>query len=266
MKPRGLVGLFSLLPLLVPAMGQADPAYSSTFVQLRSSTLTSPAYTDADGQAFNSPCVFAKDETSVYVEAPLDHGADAVTLNVPYDRLSCGSASAAGIGDIELGFQHSIHHTPTSRLSLSALAIVPGGGANADPAISYGSFGAELGVRESISFPIFSHYGWLDTAVGARAYSGSPATRLRGAATLGCPVSPTVTLFERFDFTQSLGAANLAVASNPTISLRYDDQESETGVVVRVRKGLSVYVSQLNVLGGRNYGLGKTFNVGLWAR
>jgi hypothetical protein len=266
MIPKALVALLSLLPIVAPSIAGADPAYSSTFVQLRSSTLTSPQYTDGSGQAFNSPCVFDKDETAVYIEQPLDHGTDAATLNVPYDKLACGSASAAGVGEIELGFQHSIHHTPTSRLSLNAIAVVPGGGANANPAITYGSPGAELGVRETIGFAAFRRSGWFDTTLGARAYSGAPATRLRGAATLGLPISPNVTLLEQFDFTQSLGAANLSVSSNPTISLRYDDQEIETGVLVHIRKGVSMYVSELSVLGGRNYGLGRTFNVGLWNR
>jgi hypothetical protein len=265
MTHKALTALLWLLPLFAPSIARADPAYGSTFVQLRASTLTSPAYTNDSGRAFDSPCVFDKHETALYVEQPLDHGADAATLSLPYDKLACGPAAASGIGEIELGFQHSIRHTPRSRFSLDATAIAPGG-ANGDPAITYGAFGAELGVRETLTFAAFARYGWLDTTLGARAYDGSPATRLRGGATLGYPISPGVTLLERFDFTQSLGAANLGVPSNPTISLRYDDQEFESALVLHVRKGLSVYVSELRVLGGRNYGLGKTLNVGLWSR
>ncbi|MGD0474991.1 MAG: hypothetical protein ABSB70_17505 [Candidatus Velthaea sp.] len=266
MTHKALAAFLALIPFGAPAVALADPAYGSTFVQLRSSVLQSPAYTDNTGQVFNSPCVFDKDETALYVEQPLDHGADAATLNVPYDRLACGAASAAGLGEVELGFQHSLRHTATSRLSLDAIAVVPGGGASADPAITYGAAGAELGARETLTFHAFSHYGWLDATVGARGYSGAPATRLRGAATLGYPISPSITLLERFDFTQSLGAANLNVSSNPTISLRYNDQEAESGLLLHLHKGVSVYVSELSVLGGRNYGLGKTFNVGLWSR
>jgi len=249
-----------------PALAD-DPlagAYASTFIDVRSSFLDSPTYTTSTGAVLTGDCTFTKAERALYVEQPVEHGNGAITVNVPYDELNCGGQHAAGIADTEIGYERALVHTAYSRFSLSATGIVPGTGSNADPAVSYGQFGAQLGVRETLTYRAFAHYGWIDAAVGARGYTGAPAPRLLASTAVGYAMSRGVSLVERFSMTQSLGAGNAAVTSNPTIATRYDAQQLESGVTVALRPGVSAYISELVVLGGRNYGLGRTFNVAVW--
>jgi hypothetical protein len=253
----------------LPAAAQTVPrAPNSTFLSLSQSVYTSTQYYDADGVRQFNGCDYQKNATTLYVE----HGfslKDVGSVQFEYDHLTCGAGVTNGLYDVQFAWLHELTHGATTHFSWVGELLVPTGyNIGANPRIGYGRLGGQFGYAYAGSFKSWgSGYGFYSVTAGLRGYFGYPAPQLRTFGTIGADMTPAVQLIAEMEWDEALGAGHTLqnIGENPEVFPSYSDGQVYGLLRIRLNAHLSLVGSTSGVFYGRNYGIGPTNAISLWA-
>lgn len=252
-----------LFILLLPAL-----SFASAWVRQEGEFFISPGfsyyrakdYYDRNGNKKPIGCTFEKRELQVYGEYGLN-SSTTLTFKLPYQELKCANDKTSGFSDFELGFIKLINRGKNYSLSYYGNAIIPTGYSITDnPRLGYGRLGLEGGVLAGLS----GRAGFLDSGIGYRYYFGYPSSQIRSYITGGINISKNLQFLTVFELQLGLGdGERKAVGQN--ISLEPDYKLAQVYAGPRLILGnLSFVATYQHVFWGRNTGVGRGFNLGLW--
>jgi len=251
------------LILFIPAV-----CFASAWVRQEGELFISPTfnyyrakdYYDKNGNKRPMNCTFEKQEFQVYGEYGLSKKTT-LTFKIPYDWLKCGSAKNSGFSDLEAGFIREIKRGENYSFSFYGNALVPTGYSIKDnPRLGYGRLGLEGGLLYGIS----GAYGFVDSGLGYRHYFGYPSSQIRSYATAGVNLTKQLQFISTIDLQLGLGnGKRKAVGQN--VFLEPDYKLAQVYVGPRLMLGnFSFVATYQHVFWGRNTGVGRGFNLGLW--
>ncbi|MGB9668655.1 MAG: hypothetical protein ACPL0D_07035 [Thermosulfidibacteraceae bacterium] len=254
--------LYLLYLLLIPVVG-----FSSAWVRKDGEVFIAPFfyyysakdYYDRNGNKKPIGCTFEKQEIQIYGEYGLTNKTT-LTFKLPYDRLKC-ARETSGFSDLEVGFIRQIRAFPNGSFSAYGTAIIPTGySIHKDPRLGYGRLGLEGGILDGIS----GNLGFLDTGLGYRYYFGYPSSQVRYYATGGLNLYKNLQLITTLDLQIGLGdGKRKQVGKN--VLLEPDYKLAQVYIGPRLVLGnISLVATYQHVFYGRNTGVGRGFNVGVW--
>ncbi|WP_340689796.1 hypothetical protein [Hydrogenobacter thermophilus] len=216
-------------------------------------------YYDKSGNKKPIGCTFEKREVQIYGEYGLKKNTT-LTFKVPYDWLKC-AGSTSGLSDLEVGFIRQVKRGKNYAFSYYGNAIIPTGySINDNPRLGYGRLGLEGGFLYGLSGKV----GFLDTGIGYRYYFGYPSSQVRAYATAGVNALKNLQIITSLDLQMGLGDGTKKVLGQ-NITLEPDYKLAQVYVGPRLMLGnLSLIATYQHVFWGRNTGVGRGFNVGVW--
>ncbi|WP_340694299.1 hypothetical protein [Hydrogenobacter thermophilus] len=243
-------------------------SFSSAWVREEGEFFLSPVfnyyrakdYYDKNGNKKPIGCTFEKKELQVYGEYGLTTKAT-LTFKLPYDWLKCGASENSGFSDVEIGLIRQVKKGQGYSLSFYANTLIPTGYSIRDnPRLGYGRFGLEGGLLMGFS----KKAGFVDSGLGYRYYFGYPSSQIRAYATAGVNLLRNLQIITTLDLQIGLGdGERKSVGQN--ILLEPDYKLAQVYVGPRFILGnLSFVATYQHVFWGRNTGVGRGFNLGLW--
>ncbi len=242
--------------------------FASSWVRQKGELFISPTfnyysaseYYDSNGNKKPIGCTFEKEELQIYGEYGLNDKTT-LTFNIPYDYLKCGNSSTSGLSDIDLGFIRQIKRNNLYSFSYYGQMIVPTGySITRNPRLGYDRFGLEGGLL----FGVSGKPGFVDSGLGYRDYFGYPSSQVRSYVTGGLNVYKNLQILTTLDAEIGLGNGRSKNIGN-NVTLEPDYKLIQLYIGPRLMFGNVSFVATYQyVIYGRNTGVGRGVNVGLW--
>jgi hypothetical protein len=187
-----LIAAVIYYPSLLHA-GAAGQQKGDYFISFKPYYYETDQFFDENSNLKDRGGTFKKYEVNTYLEYGLTDY-HTLTLNSFYNWLTDDAPGSKqknhGFADQEIGLQRVVADGNYGIFALHGMIIIPLGYSLKDePRLGYDRFGTEIALLYGNNFKILEMYGFFESRLGYRYYSGYPSSQIRGTADLGYDIS-----------------------------------------------------------------------------